>query len=140
MRILALLVAVWGLVGMPALCRAGVLVECCVPTHHADEDPDGCPDECPNGCPDEFPGKCPDDTDSPDERDCSSCADICNSISLPTGRPGCEDAEITLVPVVPTTEAPASGLLSVPYASPDVLSRWPHENLPFPISDRPLLI
>ena len=140
MRILALLAAVWGLVGVPALCRAGVLVECCAPTHPADKDRHGCPDECPNGCHDELPDKCPGDTGSSDERDCSSCADICNSVTLPTGKLGGEDVEITLAPVVPTTEALGSSLPSVRYASPDVFNRWPHENLPFPTSDRPLLI
>ena len=140
MRVLALLAAIWGLGGVSVLCRAGVLVECCVPTQHAEETSHGCPDECPNSCPDESPDKCPDDTRSSDERDCSSCADICNSVSLTTGKLGSEDVEITLAPVVPTTEALSCGLPSVRYASPDGFNRRPRENLPFPTSDRPLLL
>ncbi len=140
MRILVLLVAVWGLVGMPAFCRAGVLVECCVLMHRAEEESHGCPDECPNDCPGELPNKCPGDTGSSDERGCSSCADICRSVFLPTGKPGCGDAETTLAPVVPTTEALTSELPLLRYASRDVFYQWPHENLPFPTSDRPLLI
>ena len=140
MRILALLATIWGLVGMPALCRAGVLVDCCVLTHHAGEESRGCPDECPSGCPDESPDKCPDDTESSDERDCSSCADICNSVCLPTGKQGSADMEITLAPVVATTGALAGGLPSVRYASPDAFTQRPRENLPFPTSDRPLLL
>ncbi len=115
-------------------------MECCVPTHHAEETSQGCPDECPNSCPDESPDKCPDDTRSSDERDCSSCADICNSVSLTTGKLGSEHVEITLAPVVPTTEALAGGLPSVRYASPDAFNQRPRENLPFPTSDRPLLL
>ncbi len=140
MRILGLLAAVWGLVGTPALCRAGVLGECCVPTHHAEEESHGCPDECPNGCPDEFPDKCPDDTGSSDDRDCSSCADICNSVSLTAGKADSENVELTLVPLVPMTAALASGLATVRYAWPDAFNGRLGENLPFPVSDRPLLL
>ena len=109
-------------------------------THHSEEESRGCPDECPSSCPDESPDKCPDDTRSSDERDCSSCADICNSVFLTTSKLGSEDVEITLAPVVPTTEALAGGLPSVRCASPDGFNRRPHENLPFPTSDRPLLL
>ncbi len=140
MRSLACAIAVWGLVGMPALCRAGVLADCCEPTHHAEDTSHGCPDECPNNCPDESPDKCPDDTRSSDGRDCSSCADICNSVCLTTGKLGSEGIEITFAPVVPTAEALAGGLPSIPHVAPDVVDRWPRENLPFPISDRPLLL
>jgi hypothetical protein len=140
MRILALLVAVWVLVAMPALCRGGVLVACCAPTHDAEETSQGCPDGCPNSCPDESADECPDDTRSSDERDCSSCADICHSVSLTPGKPGSKAVEITFVPAVPATEALAGGLLSVRYAWPDAFDRRPRENLPFPASDRPLLL
>ena len=136
MRILALLTAVWGLVGMPALCRAGVLLDCCAPTHEAEETSQDCPDECPKSCPDEYP----DDTKSCDERDCSSCADICNSVFLTSGKMGSEDAEITCVPAIPTPATLADGLPSARSASHDAFNRWPRKNLPFPISDRPLLL
>ena len=125
---------------MPALCRAGVLVECCVPTHHAKEESHGCPDECPDGCPDGFPDECPDGTGSSDERGCSSCADVCNSVFLPTDKLGGGDVEITLAPAVHMTDAFTGELPSLHYASRDIFYQWPHENLPFPTSDRPLLI
>lgn len=125
---------------MPALCRGGVLVECCVPTQRAEETSNGCPDEYPNSCPDESPDKCPDETRSSEERDCSSCADICNSVSLTTGKLGSEDVEIILAPVVPTTEALAGGRPLVRDASADAFNGRPRETLPFPTSDRPLLL
>ncbi len=125
---------------MPALCRAGLLVECCLRTQRAEQESPGCPDECPNGCPDESPDKCPDDAESSGERDCSSCAEVCASVSLPLGKPASEAVKITLAPVVAATEVLAGGLPSVRYASPDVFNRWAHHNLPFPKSDRPLLI
>ncbi len=125
---------------MPTLCRAGVLVECCAPTHHAEETSQSCPDGCPSRCPDESPDKCPDDTESSDERDCATCAGICNSVCLSTGKQGSEDMEITSAPVLLTAKALAGGLPSVRYASRDAPNRRPRENLPFATSDRPLLL
>ncbi|MHC4697755.1 MAG: hypothetical protein ACYTFA_13555 [Planctomycetota bacterium] len=125
---------------MPALCRAGVLVQCCAPTHRAEKESRGCPDGCPNGCPDQLPDKGPGDTDPSDKGDCSSCADVCNLVSLDPQKTAGKDFENTVAPVVPTTEARTSGLPSAPYAFPGFFNRWPYENLPFPASDRPLLI
>lgn len=140
MRIVTLLAAIWALVGAPSLCRAGVLVECCLPAHHADEESRGCPDDCPNGCPDESPEETPADTGTSNERDCSSCADVCKSMFLAPEKMAGEDLENAPAPVVATTAALTDGFPSTPDASPDECKRWPREKLPYPTSDRPLLI
>lgn len=138
--------AVWGLVGMPTLCRGGILVECCVPPQCAEEGSCGFSDASSTSCPHESSDRCPGDTESSDERDCSSCrecsfcADICNSASLTTGKLGVENLKITIAPVVLTTESLAGGPPSIHHASPVDSHRHLHENLPFPPSDRPLLI
>ena len=136
MKIVTLLAAIWALVGAPSLCRAGVLVECCLPAHHADEESHGCPDDCPNGCPDESPDETPADTGTSNERDCSSCADVCKSMSLAPEKMAGEDFESTPAPVVAATD----GCPSSVDASPGECKRWLRERLPFPTSDRPLLI
>jgi hypothetical protein len=140
MRILTLLAAVWGLVGMPALCRAGVLVDCCAPTHHPEEAAPGCPEACPKGCPGESPDQDADGTGSSDQRDCSSCADICKSVSWAPKKTAGVDFANTVTPVVATTATLATGPPSAPYISLGVSHGWPYQDLPFPISDRPLLL
>ena len=140
MRILTLLVAIWGLVGLPSLCRAGVLVECCVPAHHTEKESPRCPDGCPNKCPNESPDKGPDSTGSSGERDCSSCVGVCNWMSLAPQKLAAEDFETTSTPVVATTLALTGGFPSGPSGSPDVFKPRPRGNLPFPTSDLPLLI
>ncbi len=140
MRIMAILVAIWGLVAMPSLCRAGVLVACCAPTDCPEETSPGCPGGCPNSCPGESTDEDPDDTPSSGERDCSSCADVCNLVSLAIGKAGSKVVASAFAAVVPVTAALADGF---PSARPTWLHalHWrPRENLPFPKSVRPLLL
>ncbi|MCH8243335.1 MAG: hypothetical protein IH897_12110 [Planctomycetes bacterium] len=136
MRIVTLLGAIWALVGAPSLCRAGVLVECCLPAHRADEESHG----CPNGCPDKSPEKTPADTDTSNERDCSTCADVCKSMSLAPEKMAGQDLANSAGPVVATTAALTDGRPSSLDVWPDECKRWPREKLPYPTSDRPLLI
>lgn len=140
MRFVTLLGAIWALVGAPSLCQAGVLVECCVPAHHADEESHGCPDDCPNKCPDRSPEQTPVDTDTSNERDCSTCADVCKSMSLAPVKIAGEDLANTSGPVVATTAALTDGCPSSLDASLDESKRQPRQKLPFPTSDLPLLI
>ncbi|MCH8147785.1 MAG: hypothetical protein IH987_07300 [Planctomycetes bacterium] len=140
MRIVTVLVATWSLVGAPLLCTVGVLVECCRPAHRADEESNGCPDDCPHRCPDESPEDTPGDTDTSNERDCSSCADVCSSMSLPPEKMAGGELQNTPAPAVATTAALADVLPSSLDALPGECKRMPRQKLPYPTSDRPLLI
>lgn len=125
---------------MPALCRAGILVECCasgVPTHEKSHD---APDKCPDNCPDDNREKCPDDTESSEPRDCDSCAESCNVVSPHTKQADGDDLAAMFVAVVAVTQVPYDSFLPRQHRSGELNTDQLGEHIPFPASDRPLLI
>ncbi len=128
---------------MPTLCRAGILVECCasgVPGHDKSHD---APDKCPNKCPCGNRDKYPDDTDDPESsepRDCDSCAESCNVVSLHSKQTDSDDIGVMLVAVIAVTQVPCDAILSHQHRSRNRNTMQIGENLPIPASDRPLLI
>ena len=140
MRTLALLPVVWSFVGVPTLCRAGFLVECCAPAAPLHTESHGNPDECPDKCPGHEPHECPDGTESPEPRDCGSCAEACNAVSPHQKTVANEELTSTPATTVATPRAYASRDASPSHALPDIFDGWPRKYLPYPVSDRPLLI
>ena len=137
MRILALVAVVWSFVGMPMLCRAGVLVECCdsgVPARGKSHDT---PVQRPCKCPNE---KCPENTGPSEPRDCDSCTESCNGVSPHSKHTDDDDLAITLVAAPAATQALADERLPHRYRSHDASAEQLLEHLPYPVSDRPLLI
>ena len=140
MRILALVAVVWSLVGMPMLCRAGILVECCtlgIPGH---EKSHGAPDKCPNKCPDDDGEKCPGDTGPSEPRDCDSCTETCNVVSLHSKQTGSDDFAEMLVSVIAMTQVPFDAFLSHQHRLRNRNMMQIRGHLPIRASDRPLLI
>ncbi len=125
---------------MPTLCRAGILVECCASGVPADEKSHDAPDECPNHCPGDNREKCPDDTESSEPRDCDSCADACNVISPHSRQTSDDDVAVMLVAVISVAQVPGEAYLPHQHRSRDLSTVQLREHLPFPVSDRPLLI
>lgn len=114
-RMLVILTAVWGFVTLPALCPAGILSDCCEDARS--ESPD-------QGC------------------DCDTCAEVCGTLCVGPGARACDQ----LQSVFPHAQ-PADLHLPVDAEFPPLsvaglaTSHSDHDpNLPFPISDRPLLI
>jgi hypothetical protein len=75
---------VWSLITAPALCRAGALTVCC--THReAPITPPACCGGHGDAPSDEAP--CP----MPSERECGSCAEVCNGVAKPAEVRGLHD-------------------------------------------------
>ncbi len=140
MRIIALIAVAWSLVGMPMLCRAGILVECCASGVPAREKPHDAPDECPNKCPDDNCEKWPDDTGPSEPRDCNSCSEACNVVSPHSKQTSDNDIAIMFVAAIAVTQVPGDKYLWHQHCSRDANAEQLKENIPFPVSDRPLLI
>ncbi len=139
MRILALIVVAWSFVGMPALCRAGILVECCalgLPHEKSHDAPEKCPGDCPCDNRDESP----DDRESSEPRDCDSCTESCNVVSLYSKQSDSDDFAEMPVLVITVTRGPCDAILSHPHHSRNRNTTQIDEHLPIPASDRPLLI
>lgn len=129
---LRLIVAVWSFVAAPALCRAGVLTTCCT---HGDV-----PIASPVCC--DGHGNAPSDGPpghEPTERECGSCADVCNGIaklaeerSLPNMADHEQPWNSATTPE-PLMESIAAGCMAF-----DCVLRGPC--LPYPASDLPLRI
>lgn len=123
---------------MPTLCRAGVLVECCalgIPAHEGSRD---APAEYPSGCPCDGDG-CSNNTESPEPRDCDSCAESCNVVSTHSKQSD-DDFAVLLVVGVVSMQAPNDALPQHEIRTRDLSTARLREHLPIPISDRPLLI
>jgi hypothetical protein len=140
MRTLPLVAVVWSFVAMPALCRAGVLVECCASEVPVREKSHDAPDECPGKCPDDNREKCPDSTGSSGPRDCDSCAEACNAVSPHSRQISDDDIAFMSVTVIAVTPIPGDAYLLHQHRSPDPSTVQLREHLPIPVSDRPLLI
>ena len=140
MRILALVAVVWSLVGMPTLCRAGILVECCtlgIPGHEKSHD---APDKCPNQCPDDGGEKCPGDTGPSEPRDCDSCTESCNVVSPHSKQTDADDFAVMQVAAIAVAHVPCDAFLLHQHRSRNLNTIRLGEHLPIPASDRPLLI
>lgn len=120
---------------MPALCQAGVLVECCASEVEENKKSDAAPNECPNKCPNENRERCPDDTGSSGPRDCDTCADACNVISRHVTQVNDDD-----VAVMSLTQVLGDLYSLHQHRSRDLSTLQPSEHVPIPASDRPLLI
>ena len=139
MRILALAAVGWSLVGMPTLCRAGILVECCtlgIPGH---EKSHGAPDQCPNQCPDDGE-KCLGGTGPSEPRDCDSCTESCNVISPHSKQTDGDDFAVILVSVIAVSPVRSDAFLLHHHCSRHLNSMQFGEHIPVPASERPLLI
>ncbi len=125
----ASMITLWALVGAPNLCRAGVLVGCCQHAPERDMAPVAAVGWCNEGEPKNLP----------ENRECGSCANVCNTIAKPPD--GGDQAAM---------EFPAAAIVSVVSVSVETLAlRDPAPridlsvsriDLPFPPSDVPLLI
>jgi len=125
----ASLMTLWALVAAPNLCRAGVLVACC---QHAPERDMAA--TAAVGCCDEGEPK-----NLPENRDCGSCANVCDTIAKPPDggdQPGMElpvalVVNVVFVRIEPWSPQGATSHIDLPVSGVD---------LPFPPSDVPLLI
>jgi len=128
------LLMMWLLVGPPALCRAGVLVECC--DHESEETAASATVESPccgdadTGCGSEEPA--PD----PMPRRCGSCADMCAAVVKPSGDSNSTTFAVLLVlPVNVVSKAPLA-----PDTGQHFSPSCQRPSPPYPPSDLPLLI
>ena len=124
----------WLLVGPPALCRAGVLIECC--DHEPLRDLRIVATTEPPCCDNENPTSSEDLPDSESgSRTCGACAGVCATVAKPSdGLDVTTLADVALpIPgvIAPTRAHHASQILAGSPLSP---------YLPFPPSDLPLLI
>jgi len=129
------LLMVWLLVGPSALCRAGVLVECC--DHESAETADSFATVESSCCKDGNAGidsgqPAPD----PAPRKCGACASVCTSAAKPS-----DDSNSTALMVLLVLPAHVvSEAQIVLKTSRHVFRSCRQPNLPYPHSDLPLLI
>ena len=124
----ASLMTLWALVAAPNLCRAGVLVACCQHAPERDIAPTAAVGCCDEGEPKNLP----------ENRNCGSCAGVCDTIAKP---PDGGDQ--------PDMEQPTAVVVNVIYVCVEPLMQGTASRvdltvsgvrLPFPPSDVPLLI
>ncbi len=140
MRILALIAVAWSFVGMPTLCRAGILVECCsreIPGHEKSHD---APDKCPGGCPCDTREETHDDTESSEPRDCDACTESCNVVSAHTKQTDGDDFAVILDAAIVVAQVRCNSFLPHQHRSCNLNTTRLVEHLSIPDSDRPLLI
>lgn len=132
-RLAVKLVMVWLLLGPPALCRAGVLVQCC--DHESEGTPDPSDSVASPCCADEGSDSGSSDS-APDStpRRCGTCAGVCASVAKPTDDSNSTTLAAFLVP--PTNVVTVAAITRVTNMS---RLSW-LTSLPFPPSDLPLLI
>ena len=137
MRILALVAVTWSFVGVPTLCRAGILVECCdsgIPGHDTSND---APGKCPSNDPRD---KCSDGTESSRPRDCDSCAESCHVVSPHTKQTDRDHFAVMFVPLIAVTQPLCDAFVLDQHRPRRLNSVQFGENVPVAPSDRPLLI
>ncbi len=114
MRIALLITAAWGLWAMPVLCESGMLEDCCGQT---------CPDGEDSGC------------------ECPGCVELCNAHA--TKPDGASEACVTkagmLLAVLPAHADTTVSSDQITFDEPAWLLSL-RANLPYPESDRPLLL
>lgn len=114
-RTLAFLVALWGLVALPALCEGGLFSDCCE-------------NACPNG------------TDPGQPCECPPCVEVCNASAVLPKQPAGLNPAIQVAQPAVTIAAAASECAPASDAWSGAFNRTPDDNLPYPVSDRPLLL
>ena len=136
MRGLLKLAMVWLLVAPPALCRAGVLADCC-----EDQQTETSTAAVKHPCCRESTGGCKEEQSSPHRvpdpapKSCGTCAAVCSSPAKPAEEPILPTPAAVLL----TSLSVASELLPT-QASHDSACSCNQRKLPFPSSDVPLLI
>lgn len=127
MRLVLLTTAVWGLWAMPVLCEGGIWTACCMQACPENQD-DACDGQ---GCPDERDSDC----------DCPSCVELCNAhVTKPIGSAqvlGFSAGNLAAV-LSPLNDGHASGDQFGLTNRSSV--RLCCVRLPYPSSDRPLLL
>lgn len=125
---------------MPALCQAGVLVECCTPSAPVQANVAGQEGPCAEGCAGDGCDREADETNSPDRCECEACLEACNVVAPKPEDKG--NVNVALMPVAAIEVVQVRGYaeLSRQYYSFGVGAEVLDANLPYPISDRPLLI
>ena len=140
MRILALLVVVWSFVGMPTLCRAGILVECCAFEVAGHEKSHDAPERCPDHCPCDTREESPDDSESSHPRECDTCAESCNVVSPHSKPTDGDDFAVTQIAAMAVAQIPCDAFVPHQHRWRNLNTMQPGEHLPIRASDRPLLI
>lgn len=125
----------WLLIGPPALCRAGVLVDCCA---HESTQSTAPTETVESPCCEKHESEEDAALLTPERipRKCGDCAGVCNSVAKPSDDTGLNTLAVSPVAVVPVaSEAPmpVQGNLD-PHRTPI------HTGPPYPPSDLPLLI
>ena len=136
LRFLLILTVTWSLVAAPALCRAGILDECC--EHQPAPPLSGEKATCGGagcGCTDESPRPQP---QQPEERQCSWCAGVCRTQIKPSDEGGNTLQFQHALPVAVDTPSDMGllGRASRCFAG----GAAERHRIPFPPSDVPLLI
>jgi len=134
-RLSVKLVMMWLLLGPPALCRAGVLVQCC----HLDSiqtlDP-GEPVASPCCVDEDTDSGVSDPAPDPMPRRCGTCAGVCASVAKPSDDSNSTTlAAFLVLPASVVTVTPITRVTSRDMSRSSWLT-----SLPFPPSDLPLLI
>jgi len=125
---------------MPTLCRAGILVECCVLGIPENEGPQDAPGGCPGDCPCDTRDESTDDTESSSPRNCDTCTESCNVISTHSKQTDGDDFTVKLVVTTAAAKAPCDDMLSHQCRSHNLDATRLTQHLRVPTSDRPLLI
>ena len=127
MRIVLLITAVWGLSVMPVLCESGVSTKCCGQSAPASQASDCHEEDCP--------------TQRDSDCDCPGCVELCNAqVTKPSSSTEAPEfwasgPAAMLPPVSDQYDSGRSLMMSAPSIT------WQLRfNLPYPASDRPLLI
>ncbi len=115
MRMLATLIVSWGLIGVPALCQGGILVECC-------ED------------------ACPGESEPSEPCQCSSCLELCNAAVSHTEQSSGSNIERNVSPMDAAIPPVMIWRENVREGSTAWLAYLIREHLPYPVPDRPLLV
>lgn len=114
-RVLVIFTGVWGFVVLPALCPAGILSDCCEDAR----------------------------SDSPDQEcGCDACAAVCGTLCVGPEARACDQLQSESPHAQPVDLYLPADAESLPlYVTSLATGNLDHDlNLPFPISDRPLLI
>ena len=125
---------------MPTLCRAGILVECCalgIPGHEKSHD---APDKCPGDCPCDTREVDHDDTESSHPRDCDACTESCNVVSPHSKQTDGDDCPVIWAAAIVVAQLPCDAFLPHQHHLRKLNTVQFSEHLPYPDSDRPLLI
>ena len=125
---------------MPALCRAGILVECCTLGVPAPQKSYDAPDKRPNNCPDDNGEKWPNDTTSSEPRVCDSCAEACNAVSPHSKQTDADDFAVMLVAAIAVAHFSCDAFLPHQHGLRNLNTIQLGENLAIVASERPLLI